>query len=505
MPVVEEITSKGHGAQVENDGHKRPIKVLLAEDDKVDQRAFKKMVADEMLPYDCTVAGSVRSALQSLAGDAFDIIIADYRLGDGTAFDIMAVAGDTPVIIATGAGDEETAVQALKQGAYDYLIKDPAHHYLKVLPHTLEKACRQREAVLQNRILSQALLSLNEGVFITDEHDRIMLTNPAFENIYGHAMEEVKGRTTDFLWVNPPDDPSSSPKQPTIEGEFTSLKKDGSPLTIDLSRTRIVDHRGRNLASVGVIRDITARKAELEALRESRAEAQRYAKHLEKRNRELDQFSYAISHDLKAPLRAITHLSQWIEEDLAGTLTDQTREYLELLRDRVYRLNRLIESLLQYSRIGRRQDTLETIAVGALLAEIIDSLAPPEGFEVVIDPDMPTLHTSRLHLTQVFTNLIGNALVHHDNPPGRIAIGVTKAQGRYRFSVSDDGPGIDPLYQEKIFEIFQTVRGLDDSEGTGIGLALVRKIVEENGGVVAVRSAIGQGATFTFTWPIDPA
>ncbi len=224
------------------------------------------------------------------------------------------------------------------------------------------------------------------------------------------------------------------------------------------------------------------------------AEAERRAQYLE-------QFAYVTSHDLKAPLRAVSNLAQWIEEDLEEKLDDTSREQLALLRDRVRRMNDLIEGLLEYSRVGRTADTINLVDTGQLLEEVIDSLSPPKGFSIKIRGEMPTFHVDRLQLGQVFSNLIGNSLKHHGGRKGTIKVKGESYGDYYQFSVCDDGKGIAPEYHDKIFMMFQTLESSDFESSTGIGLALVKKIVEEHGGRIRVESAPGEGTCFYFTWP----
>ncbi|HAA29820.1 MAG TPA: histidine kinase [Cyanobacteria bacterium UBA8553] len=222
---------------------------------------------------------------------------------------------------------------------------------------------------------------------------------------------------------------------------------------------------------------------------------------LEKRNAELDQFAYIVSHDLKAPLRAIANLSQWLEEDLEAHLTDETRHQMELLRGRVYRMEALINGLLHYSRSCRVRTELAAVDVEALLEDVIDSLAPPPEFTITIMPGMPTLFTERLPLAQVFANLISNGIKHNPRRDGQIVISVTHKTDFYEFTVTDNGLGIAPEFLEKVFVMFQTLEAPDTVENTGVGLAIVKKIIEDKGGTISLESNLGQGATFRFTWP----
>ena len=219
---------------------------------------------------------------------------------------------------------------------------------------------------------------------------------------------------------------------------------------------------------------------------------------LAERNLELDRFSYIVSHDLKAPLRGISNLSEWLEEDLADKLSEDTKKYLHLQRERVTRMENLIDGLLQYARVGRQDAPIETVDVRQLLEEIIDSINPPPNFAIAIEGKMPIIKTQRLFLEQVFSNLISNGIKHHPRLDGKIAISVCEQGQFYEFAVADDGTGIPPLAQEKIFEIFHTLK--TDNKHTGVGLAIVKKIVEERGGAILVESEVGSRTTFRFQW-----
>lgn len=264
------------------------------------------------------------------------------------------------------------------------------------------------------------------------------------------------------------------------------------------------DQAGAIAYWVGTGTDIDDQKQAEVTLRTRSEQLARTTVALEERNRELDQFAYVTSHDLKAPLRGIANLSQWIEEDLGESVTDDIRKQLDLLRGRVHRMEGLIDGILQFSRVGRVKGVSEPVDVGALLHDVIDLIAPPAGFQIEVAPNMPTMPAERLRLQQVFQNLIGNAIKHHNRADGRICISVSDAGQMYEFAVADDGPGIAPQYHQKVFVIFQTLAARDKLEGTGIGLSLVKKIVESNGGKIWLESAEGAGTTFHFTWPKRP-
>ena len=221
---------------------------------------------------------------------------------------------------------------------------------------------------------------------------------------------------------------------------------------------------------------------------------------LEKRNQELDQFAYVASHDLKAPLRGVTTIVKWIEDELAAELSPQLHTYLDQMKGRLSRLEDLINGLLAYARVGRTAQPLEPVDVRELLSEVQELVVPP-NFTLHISPDLPTLTTNRLGLQQVFTNLLSNAVKYHQRGAGHLAVTCQDIGRCYEFRVQDDGPGIAPEYHQKIFLLFQTLRDRHTAESTGIGLSIVQKIISEQQGTIRVESAVGQGAGFIFTWP----
>jgi signal transduction histidine kinase len=238
----------------------------------------------------------------------------------------------------------------------------------------------------------------------------------------------------------------------------------------------------------------------LDAVRRARTRADK----LERANVELDRFAYVASHDLRAPLRGIATLSEFIAEDIAGTegIRDEVHENLALLRRRVRRLDELLMSLLDYSRVGRRSLRNEDVDVRELLEDAIDLLAIPDGFEVVLPEKLPVLETPKAPLRRVFVHLIGNAIKHHDRTHGRVEITYEHTQKYAIFTVTDDGPGIPAEYQDRVFEIFATLKRRDELEGSGMGLALIKKTVETVGGELELASE-GRGCVFTVRWPFE--
>jgi signal transduction histidine kinase/PAS domain-containing protein len=247
---------------------------------------------------------------------------------------------------------------------------------------------------------------------------------------------------------------------------------------------------------------VRERTAELlEAHEELEQRVQERTAELARSNAELNDFAYVASHDLKAPLRAIGNLSQWIEEDLKDLPEGETRQNMGLLRGRVQRLEALLDDLLQYARAGRVGANVASVDTAALVSDIVALLNPPGGFTVAVTGELPKFDTAKGPLAQVLRNLIGNAIKHHDRPAGRIEVSAIDRGDRYEFAVADDGPGIPPELHDKAFQMFQTLQPRDQVEGSGMGLALVKKLVQWQGGTIRMESnGDRRGTTLRFDW-----
>jgi signal transduction histidine kinase len=221
---------------------------------------------------------------------------------------------------------------------------------------------------------------------------------------------------------------------------------------------------------------------------------------LQKKNQQLDEFAYVVSHDLKAPLRGIANIISWIEEDHKTELSGDVVRNLELIKGRTDRLENMINGLLEYARIGKTKAVPETVDVKLLLSDLQQILVPRDVKVSFLTP-FPIIKTEKVRLEQVFSNLLSNAIKYNKSVDREIKIGCYDEADHYKFTVTDNGPGIEKEYYEKIFMIFQTLQERDAFESTGVGLAIVKKIVEENKGTIIVESTIGQGTTFIFTWP----
>ncbi len=278
-------------------------------------------------------------------------------------------------------------------------------------------------------------------------------------------------------------------------GESRLILPDGTIRHVQARGRLLVDAAGRPHKLVGTMQDITERKLLEDELELRTTE-------LRRSNAELEHFAYAASHDLRAPLRAITELSAWLVEDLGDQLPERPREYLALIRRRVGRMDRLLTDLLDFARVGRADEKTEVVNTTELIDELRQLVSGRSRIVIDTCGELPTFTTARAPLKSVFLNLLDNAIKHHDRPDGRIEIRSFDWGMYHEFTITDDGPGIPPDMHKRVFEMFRTLRPRDQVEGSGLGLSIVQKIVETAGGQITLDSTpVERGATFRFTWP----
>jgi PAS domain S-box-containing protein len=355
-------------------------------------------------------------------------------------------------------------------------------------------------------LAERIVASVHHPLLVLDAQLHVQFTNAAFEETFQVSEAHVLGRHLYDIGNGQWDIPELRrllgevlPRDRQVvdyevEHDFPEI----GPRIMQLNARQLVEPEGDSFLILLAIEDVTEH-------RRAQRRLERYADDLKRTNKELDDFAYVASHDLRAPLRNIDNLAQWLAEDLEGTLPDDSERHLRLLRQRVQRMERLLDDLLKYSRAGRMRYDIREVDSEALVRDIVDLLDVPPAFTIDVADEMPTLQATRVPLEQVLRNLIGNAIKHHDRPDGRVEVRARTEDEHVVFAVADDGPGIAPQYQERIFGMFQTLRRRDEVEASGIGLALVQKLVEDVGGTITVDSEVGDGTTFQFTWPLDEA
>lgn len=346
----------------------------------------------------------------------------------------------------------------------------------------------------------KAALDAHAIVAITDARGTITYVNDKFCAISKWSREELLG--CDHRIINSGHHPKAFIEGlwRTIrsgqvwKGELKNRAKDGSIYWVDTTIVPFLDEEGNPFQYIAIRAEITARKL----LEEHNAAL---VTELQSANRELNDFAYIVSHDLKAPLRGISSLANWLIADYHDKLGEEGGKQLGLIASRVKRLGALVDGILAYSRAGRGREERLALDLDALVRNTVELLAPPPNIAIAIVSPLPVMRMEPFKAQQVFQNLLSNAIKYMDKPVGRIAVDCQGIGADWHFSVTDNGPGIEEKYFGKVFQLFQTLAPRDKVEGTGVGLALVKKIVEIEGGQIWLESVPGSSTCVHFTLP----
>ncbi|NNM15682.1 MAG: PAS domain-containing protein, partial [Bacteroidia bacterium] len=357
------------------------------------------------------------------------------------------------------------------------------------------------EKNIELKKLSLVASNTSNAVIICDKLGYVEWVNKSFTEMTQLSLGEINGKYIEQLYTGPSLNNQKIialrecvKSNNTYEGELLKVRKDDSRFWAHIIATPILGDNNQMEKIVIIENDISEKKNSEEKLAE-------YLDSLEKTNKELEKFAYVVSHDLKAPLRAIGNLTGLIEHDAGDKFSSTEKNYFDLIKGRVKRMDSLINGLLNYSKAHRSRNKYDEVDVNKLVDEILEMLGFGNDVRIEIMQDLPVLLTDKVKLQQVFQNLISNAVKYNNKQIKTIAINAIEHGKFYKFSIQDNGPGIDEKFHGKIFEIFQTLNPRDTIESTGIGLTIVKKLVEEEGGKVSLESKAQEGATFSFTWP----
>jgi PAS domain S-box-containing protein len=372
---------------------------------------------------------------------------------------------------------------------------------------------------VKNKLLEEeekSIILLQESksnIYKTDLDGKITYVNPAFmELLEVSGPDELLGQSflPDRFWFDTREKKQflQELQNKSIESRELTLKTANSnKLYVTVFPSCTKDSHGGINGSQGVIYDITAKK-ELVALRKAEQELEKVNKDLESAvrelkhaNEELKEFAHVTAHDLKTPLRAIGTLADWLSKDYADKFDEQGKEKVRMLVERAKQMSMLIDDILRYSRVGHDNTKKQRVDLNVVLSEVIAGIDTPENIEITVENELPVLECEKTHIIQIFQNLLTNAVKYMDKPVGRIKIGCIEDDEFLKFYITDNGRGIEKKYFERIFKLFQTLSRCGGVENTGIGLSIVKKTVELNGGCVFVESEPGKGSTFTFTFP----
>ena len=455
-------------------------KILLIEDNKLDQMAYERFVQSNAIPYDCTISGSVSQAREVLNADQFDIIISDHSLGDGTALDILESAGDTPVIVVTGAGDEETAVKAWKAGAYDYLVKDMNQNYLKAIPITVENAIRHKMVEKKLQLLSGAVMSTEDSVYITDMQGNIIFVNKAFCRTYGYKEDEIVGENCNILWIGRQQSQGTrSVFQTKTSGSnwevgFYHKRKNGSVFPVSLSRSHIKDPSGKDVAIVGVARDITERIMVEDEIRTASLK-------LKKRNQLQSEIAIMVDETLKRLLDA---------GDIEGAQR-VISDHLDISQIDADKMELKPQSFDLASLVSRAVEAMQPLATEHGID--LSNLTPSCKLEVNADHD---------RIAQVLIGLLSRA-IKSSPPDSQVSIKAKDAENEFSIEVQDGGPPLESNEIHRIVNRSDWIKEQFDAgqEDLALGMRLAKELVELHGGRIWAESSDTKQNTLCFTIP----
>ncbi|HXU27323.1 MAG TPA: response regulator [Bacteroidia bacterium] len=490
-----------------------PIKILYVEDDLVDQKAFQRHVkkGDFNLQYE--LASSVKEAKELLASNKYDIVVTDYLLKNETGFSIIEMVKGVPVIFITGQGDQLVAVKAMKNGAFDYIIKESSGHYLDLLTTTIEKAFsynnthkKLEEAEQEIKKLLWALGQINNSITILDKEGKIEWVNKGFENLFGYPLEDVKNKSVCELR-------RQDMRRDRLENFFARAFKYKTILTCEsqiinnkeqkcwiyTTITPVKDEAGKLVRVIIVDTDISEKKKIEQELIKAKEEAEEAAVAKQ-------QFLANMSHEIRTPINGIMGMMHMLE----NTEQAETRQkYLQLVNYASNNLLNIINDILDMSKLEFGKMVIEKMEfnVPELVLDIKKSMqyqAEEKGLDLncYIDTEIPThLYGDPSRLNQILINLVGNAIKFTEK--GNISISLklvskTKCMAQLLFTVADTGIGIAKEHQAHIFEYFHQVNSDSTRQygGTGLGLAIVKRLAEIQGGRAWFKSEENKGSEF---------
>jgi PAS domain S-box-containing protein len=502
-------------------------RLLLVEDDAGFARLLREMFKEQGSPdTELIHAESMAEAETHLDDQAFDIILLDPGLPDSQGIDSVrratVAAPRVPVVVLTGRDDESLALLALQAGAVDYLIKGQidTRGLMRFLRYAVERNAMEDALFAEKERALVTLNSIGDAVACTDSLGNLTLLNVVAQELTGWSWEEAAGRPmAEVIRIVDGTSREAIPDPVTLvvgrdrtvhlPANSILIRRDGFETPIEESVATIRDRADQPAGAVIVIRDVSAARSSQQQLRVVSDE-------LERSNRELQDFATIASHDLQEPLRKIRAFGDRLAEHSAGVLDEDASDFLRRMTNAAGRMQTLIKDLLEYSQVTLRPEPPRPVDLGLIVSEVLTDLEERVRLSAgtVHVGQLPTILGSPFQMRQLFQNLIANALKFH--PVGvapsvhiaAVARGDRRgAKGRldrepvWEISVRDNGIGFEEKHVERIFAPFQRLHGRQAYEGTGMGLAICRRIAAQHGGGITAQSTPGTGATFTLTLP----
>jgi len=509
------------------------IRALLIEDNPGDVRLIQEMLKENGgTRFKLEHCDNLSTGLKNLQKENFDILLLDLGLPESKGLDTLRKVShqvkEIPIVVLTGLDNKEIGVRAVQEGAQDYLIKGQINSELlgPVIRYAIERKKIEHALSVANKHLEYVIASSPAVIYMCGASGNS--GNYCVKWISKNVDQEVGYTAQEFLsdpkfWINHvhPED-----RERTLAGlrdlltrdwcvlEYRFLHKDGTYRWMNDEVRVSRDEHGRPLELIGSWYDITERKNVEDELRRYRehleelvevrtTELKKATDELTRSNEDLKEFAYVVSHDLKEPLQVIKGFLLLLEKRYKDKLDTKANELIGFTIDGAKRMQELIKDLLEYSQVGTKGKEFKFVDCSLILNKAISHLkvAIEESGAVVSHDSLPTVMGDSAQLVRLFQNIIGNAIKFRDAKAPRIHISAVKKEGEWLFSVRDNGIGMSPEFADKIFAVFQRLHSSDKYPGTGIGLAIAKKIVEGHGGRIWVESKPGKGATFYFTIP----
>ncbi len=493
-------------------------KILLIEDNRVDQIAFRRLIQEKIFKYEYVIAGSLSDARKVLGSDRFDIIISDYMLGDGTAFDVFEIVDDIPVIVVTGEGDEGIAVKAMKAGAYDYIIKDSEQNYLKVLPVTIGNAIKRKESEKRLQLLESAVVNANDAIIILEAEPgdlqgrRILYINKAFTQMTGYSYEEATARTLRML-RGPKTNLSVLDRirialddcKP-VRVELVNYRKDGTEFWVECNIVPFANEKGVFSHWVSVQRDITERKKTEEEREKLMQEIEAINADLTELNQELETIgaertmslmALTVADRIRNPAAMIGGRCRRIMS--REELSDDLRKNLKYILEGADKLDKIVkdfETFLKSRQSQFKNDDFNKIVESVALVGKKEAIYKGIEMVVKIASDSLKINMQKDLLRVAIFHIVKNA-IEATSEGGRVVIETCRDADHVILNVSDTGYGIPEQEVDNVFKPFFSTK----ERGFGLGLPLVKQIITEHLGEVAVQSKPGKGATFMVRFP----
>lgn len=495
----------------------KALHVLHIEDSNDDSIILTRMLRQSGYDLTLTRVDTAASLEAALHERTWDVVIADWNVPSIHTLSVMQqlkqTNKDLPFIIVSGSIGEEAAVEAMLAGANDYVMKNKLARLVPAIERELrESAVRRRKQAVEKSLiefeqrLELALEGGSIGIWDLCVPTGAVLYDTHWAQMLGYDVHELDPHVRTWHALLHPEDSSHAlslwdahlqGRTPMYEAEFRLLSKEGEYRWI-LSRGKVVerDATGSALRAIGMHMDITKRKHTEEALAER-------SKALMCSNAELEQFVYVASHDLKEPLRMVSHFSGLLQRSFKGRLDSTADKYIEYAVEGATRMHALLEDLEKFSGIGSKRHPFKPQDCNAILATACSSLklAIDESGSIIKHDTLPTVTIDGLQFVQVFQNLIGNAIKYRSTAQPEIHVSASRQDHEWIISIRDNGIGFDQAFSDRIFVIFQRLHSREEYPGTGMGLAICKKIVERHGGKIWCESKLGHGSIFFFSIP----